>query len=237
MKKQKIISGGKSKKKITKEEMSEAINFIKRNSPINTGISNNVLDKKPVDKTIHLNRISHKEIKRPELKDKSKKEETELEKEIEDSQKENKKFSSFPMEKEIVDEKFVEFLQPSTKIPVLEKIARNEDTNLEEQLGSVVFKPREAENRGTINYTETKSNYLATANPNGDNDVKYVQSSDYVTMLQENKESRETRNIMRNTGERIVGEKRQNRWENIEKETFVEGNNNTKKYLARGDYR
>jgi len=219
MEKQKIKQRNKSKKEITEEKLADLIR------------------QKPIIKT----KIFIKEIKKPELKEKIKKDEAQLEKEnkMRRFQEEIrlKKFSSFPMEKEIVDERFVEFLQPSSKVPVLEKITRNDDINLEEQLGNVVFKPQEKENRGNINYAETKSNYLSATNPNGDSDVKYVQSSDYVTMLQDSKESRETRNIMRNTGEKIVGEKRGNRWENIERETFVDENNNTKKYLARGDYR
>lgn len=146
----------------------------------------------------------------------------------------------------INNEQFTEFLRSSTQstTPVLERVAGSQEEDLEQAIANI--QPGQIQNREEekqISYTNTTSDYLTlggTAEGRESAGVQYNESSlNYATMVQQTKETRETR---RSLGQGDMGGNRTgNRWERekmmeveeIEKEKEME----TKRYIAGGDHR
>ena len=170
-------------------------------------------------------KIQKLNIKNLNLETKKINEESELEREVETGEEETGK------------SEFREFLKPIGKTaPVLEKVATARGVELEEQLANIRINPREKEEEKAIKYNDMKSDYAGIANTERRGErVNYVESSGtYATMLQETKESKETRKRLGLGDSRT--DQRTERWD-VERQPFAEPDDSTKKYLSKGDYK
>lgn len=196
-------------------------------SPINLGKKN----KKKNEKQI-------KKIKTETEKKKSEKEETNFKKiKIEKLAEKNLEGEIEESDEEVNDENFTGFLQPLTPrrtSPVLERVASTREIALEEQLAAVKGENEER----TINYNETKSDYLTTNPERNPRTTNYMERSpNYSELIQQEKAGKETRRILEQTGEKPMEQNQRNRWEMMEKARFLEENEETKKYISKGDYK
>lgn len=143
-------------------------------------------------------------------------------------------------EKNIDNEEFVEFLQqPIRSSPVLERVAvAGEQTDLEDQLALVQRQQTPEREENTIRYNETQSEYFSVGgNTRERRDVEYVSTGDYGTMLQQNKESEETRRLTGMADQRSEWADRGNDRFSMERQAFVEEDKETRKYMSKGDYK
>ncbi len=185
-------------------------------------------------------------------------------KEKKETEKKNKKFSKSPSDKkknpvvEIIEEKqenleeqikqgeeeisdsgFVEFLKPIVKTaPVLERVATARNVELENKIADIPAGRRIREDR-TVNYSETKPDYSATANVErreNPREISYVEkTASYSTMQKKEEAGRMRINPIKS--EWVTGRKRADRpnaevgsFDRIEREKQEQD----KKYLEKG---
>lgn len=114
--------------------------------------------------------------------------------------------------------------------PSLEKVAEEESPRFVRQI-------RENNNREEeeVKYKEADSNYLPTTRNEKRSEVNYVEPKiDYSMVESEDRETKEMRRVMEETGERISQDRRHT-WEPMEKPAFVEPDDKTKKYISKGE--
>lgn len=124
----------------------------------------------------------------------------------------------------------------NVKAPVLEKVAQlNESVRV-----SSFFNPREEiEDERNVEYTSKKVDYITDAQGiTQQNQVQYQESQiNYDVMSRQNSESRQTRRIMQNVGERISNQpSRQNEW-TMERDIDINTDQieDSRKYINKGD--
>lgn len=148
-----------------------------------------------------------------EISEKS--DESELEKEVEE-------FSDFP----------TVTVKEIKSSPVLEKVAQAEGVLWTRQ-PRIIGREEEKEE---VKYKETESDYVSIARPNTTgNGIEYRENApDYLSMMPPEKAIKDTRKFVERTGEKI-GRDRRHSWEPIETPGFAEPDDNTKKYISKGD--
>ncbi len=140
-------------------------------------------------------------------------------------------------EEEISDSGFVEFLKPIVKTaPVLERVATARNVELENKIADIPAGRRIREDR-TVNYSEGKSDYSATANVErreNPREISYVEkTASYSTMQKKEEAGRMRINPIKS--EWVTGRKRADR-PNAEVGSFdrIEREKQEKKYLEKG---
>ena len=135
-----------------------------------------------------------------------------------------------------------EFLKPVGKTsPVLERVARADEINLEQTVFAA--QPKEdGKEDGGINYLNAGRDYFSMGGGRKEEQrkVQYNEISvSYETMIEKKKEEKETRKMM----ERNIGgewRERGSTWD-METQQFIRGEKkeeeDTRKYMARGDYK
>lgn len=145
------------------------------------------------------------------------------------------------LEEDFDENKFVEFLQPSTEStsPVLEKVASADDlANLEQGLAVVQSSGSGEKEQENINYSTTEQSYdsigKADEGEQRNNIPTYAGPSvDYS--FEQDEKIEETRRFV-GKGDMPQGRERRDRFE-IEKQAFIKADRNTKKYISKGDYK
>jgi hypothetical protein len=136
---------------------------------------------------------------------------------------------------EVLDEnRLLEFLQANAGSPVLERVADASDLeNLEQSIAHVqVPDSREKEDTGT-DYLSIKSDYLSIDSDNSNSpENTYTESpTDYSALMIQNEEAEETRRL---TGRGDISQNRGNGFER-EKQSFIESDKETRKYVSKGE--
>ncbi|MBI2042860.1 hypothetical protein HYT25_00535 [Candidatus Pacearchaeota archaeon] len=134
-------------------------------------------------------------------------------------------------EEEISDFGFREFLQPTRRAPVLERVAVAQNPELEQQLANVRFQPRGNEEEKGIKYSDNKSEYLATPTAERKRDTfKYSEKTAYSEKQKED-ENRTARQKVRSEWKT---DEREERWQTEGQKSIEEPPE--KKYLEKGQY-
>ena len=139
-------------------------------------------------------------------------------------------------EEEISDLGFQQFLQPlipRKTVPVLERVAIAQNTELEQQLAGVRINARENEEEKTITYAGGKSEYLSETRTEGPR-VKYTETPNYNPTVKEKKDENPNRLIGRTARKEWKENEREERWQ-MEGQISIE-KNPEKKYLEKGQY-
>lgn len=175
--------------------------------------------KKPKKRPVKKNKRKIKEIKSSkEIKEiKSGEDESQLEEEIKDV--------GFTPD--------ISILENTKTAPVLEKIAQAEG----EVSGRTVFTQRnQPNNEESIDYKEEKSDYAPKEAHERRVETGYNEPTPgYISQFQEEKESKETKRLMQDTGERITPRGARHSWESLERRPTLEANEETLKYTSKGD--
>ena len=144
----------------------------------------------------------------------------------------------------INNENFTEFLQQpvGSSAPVLEKVASADTRNLEQEIATVrSLDSKERKEDTGIDYVADRTDYVSVSDEDTTrqierNEFQYNRASPNNTMFQEDKESEKTRMIIGKGDTPQGNAERENRFE-IERQTFVKSNKDTKKYVNEGDYK
>lgn len=139
-------------------------------------------------------------------------------------------------EEEISDLGFQQFLQPlipRKTVPVLERVAIAQNTELEQQLAGVRINARENEEEKTITYAGGKSEYLSETRTEGPR-VKYTETPNYNPTVKEKKDENPNRLIGRTARKEWKENEREERWQ-MEGQISIE-ETPEKKYLEKGQY-
>ncbi|MEK6842829.1 MAG: hypothetical protein AABX84_03350 [Nanoarchaeota archaeon] len=187
-----------------------------------------------------LKKVEKKKSEKPKIDFKKIKIEDLERKNFEDSRKLDRFFREkeeiSETEEEISDLGFQQFLQPlipRKTVPVLERVAIAQNTELEQQLAGVRINPRENEEEKTITYAGGKSEYLSETRTEGPR-VKYTETPNYNPTVKEKKDENPNRLIGRTARKEWKENEREERWQ-MEGQISIE-ETPEKKYLEKGQY-
>ena len=187
-----------------------------------------------------LKKVEKKKSEKPKIDFKKIKIEDLERKNFEDSRKLDRFFREkeeiSETEEEISDLGFQQFLQPlipRKTVPVLERVAIAQNTELEQQLAGVRINARENEEEKTITYAGGKSEYLSETRTEGPR-VKYTETPNYNPTVKEKKDENPNRLIGRTARKEWKENEREERWQ-MEGQISIE-ETPEKKYLEKGQY-
>jgi len=160
-----------------------------------------------------------------------------LEKEIKELKEKKSKDRGEEIREEPVTN--LEISLTDVKAPVLERVAISEDAiDLEEQLSNVQTQQSQSTEKAGTNYAETAltGDYFS-GGERARAENKYVQtgSTDYNTMFEETKVTEESRRLLTGGDNSRYQQRERENDSGMERQTFIQGDKESRKYISKGD--